>query len=208
MTSTSPLTYPAGAPRETGLDPRHLRRCLGRFATGVTVVSYRSHEGMRGVTVNSFTSVSLDPPLVLVSIARGAKAAVALRDAPFTVNVLAADQLDLAWTFAGRPVTGARVRWDSRVGGVAHLRGSAAWFECAPWDAIDAGDHVLVLGDVVAHDQRQVDPLLFQSGKFRALGSELGAGSGRQADPTSWIQHRLYAAQLADDGPRAVINQL
>jgi len=208
MTSTSPLTYPAGAPRETGLDPRHLRRCLGRFATGVTVVSYRSHEGMRGVTVNSFTSVSLDPPLVLVSIARGAKAAVALRDAPFTVNVLAADQLDLAWTFAGRPVTGARVRWDSRVGGVAHLRGSAAWFECAPWDAIDAGDHVLVLGDVVAHDQRQVDPLLFQSGKFRALGSELGAGSGRQADPTSWIQHRLHAAQLADDGARAVINQL
>jgi len=172
------------------------------------VVSYRTGEGMRGVTVNSFTSVSLDPALVLVSIGRGAKAAVALRDAPFTVNVLAADQLDLAWTFAGRPVDGARVRWDGRDGGVAHLRGSAAWFECVPWDAFDAGDHVLFLGDVVAHDQRQVEPLLFQSGKFRALGTELGAGSGRQADPLSSIQHRLHAQRLTDDGARAVINQL
>jgi flavin reductase len=207
MASTSPLAYPVDAPRKAGLDPRHLRRCLGRFATGVTVVSYRSGDEMRGVTVNSFTSVSLDPPLVLVSIARGAKAAVALRDAPFTVNVLAADQLDLAWTFAGRPVDGARVRWASQIGGVAHLRGAAAWFECAPWDAIDAGDHVLFLGEVVAHDQRQVEPLLFQSGKFRALGSELGAGSGRQGDPTSWIQHRLHAERLTDDGARAVINQ-
>jgi len=208
MASASPLTYPADVPQKTALDPRHLRRCLGRFATGVTVVSYRSGEGMRGVTVNSFTSVSLDPPLVLVSIARGAKAAVALRGAPFTVNVLAADQLDLALTFAGRPVDGARVRWAGQVGGVAHLRGAAAWFECEPWGAIDAGDHVLFLGDVVAHDQRQVEPLLFQSGKFRALGSELGTGSGRQADPLSWIQHRLHAQRLTDDGARAVISKL
>jgi flavin reductase (DIM6/NTAB) family NADH-FMN oxidoreductase RutF len=208
MALPSASTYPAATRGHTGLDLRHLRRCLGRFTTGVTVVSYRSGEGMRGVTVNSFTSVSLDPPLVLVSIASGAKAAVALRNTPFTVNVLAADQLDLAWTFAGRPVDGARVRWDSRVGGVAHLRGSAAWFECAPWDAIDAGDHVLFLGAVVAHDQRQVEPLLFQSGKFRALGTELGAGPGRQADPLSWIQHRLHAQRLTDDGARAVLNQL
>ena len=162
---------------------------------------------MRGVTVNSFTSVSLDPPLVLVSIARDAKAAALLRGAPFTVNVLAADQLDLAWTFAGRPVDGARVRWDSR-SGVGHLRGSAAWFECAPWDVIDAGDHVLILGVVVAHDQRQVEPLLFHRGKFRALGAELGAGSGRQADPLRWIQHRLHAERLTDDGARAVISSL
>jgi hypothetical protein len=67
---------------------------------------------------------------------------------------------------------------------------------------------VLFLGAVVAHDQRQVEPLLFQSGKFRALGTELGAGPGRQADPLSWIQHRLHAQRLTDDGARAVLNQL
>ena len=200
-------TSPTAAPRRSAVDPQHLRRCLGRFATGVTVVSYRSGDEVRGVTVNSFTSVSLDPALVLVSIARRAKAATALLDTPFTVNVLAADQLDLAMTFAGKPVEGAQVKWAGRGSGVPHLRGTAAWFECDPWHAVDAGDHLLFLGEVVAHDQRQVDPLLFQTGQFRALGAELGARPVRQAAlaaPNSPIHHRIHAEQLSGDGARAV----
>jgi flavin reductase (DIM6/NTAB) family NADH-FMN oxidoreductase RutF len=198
-------TSPTASPRRSALDPQHLRRCLGRFATGVTVVSYRSGDEVRGVTVNSFTSVSLDPPLVLVSIARRAKAATALLDTPFTVNVLAADQLDLAMTFAGKPVEAAHVKWAGRGGGAPHLRGTAAWFECEPWNAVDAGDHLLFLGQVVAHDQRQVDPLLFQTGQFRALGAELGARPARQAAlADSPLHHRIHAERLSGDGARAV----
>ena len=73
------------------LDARELRRCLGRFATGVTVVSYLADGELRGATVNAFTAVSLDPPLVLVSVARTARSCGWLERGPFAVNILRAD---------------------------------------------------------------------------------------------------------------------
>src|ERR1700749_1181311 len=79
-----------------------LRSCLGRFATGVVVVTFDSDDGPRGITVNSFTSVSMDPPLVLVSVARRARAHDALFDRAFCVNVLGGEQEALARRFAGR----------------------------------------------------------------------------------------------------------
>ena len=85
------------------LEPRHLRSCLSRFVTGVAVVSYVVDDEPRGVTVNSFTSVSMDPPLILVSLARSAKAVDHLSAVPFTINVLKASQFDIALQFAGRP---------------------------------------------------------------------------------------------------------
>ena len=85
----------------TSPEPRHLRSCLSRFVTGVAVVSYLADGEPRGVTVNSFTSVSMDPPLILVSLARTAKAACHLSEVPFTINVLKASQFDIAMQFAG-----------------------------------------------------------------------------------------------------------
>src|SRR5258705_210148 len=87
-------------------EARHLRRSVGQFVTGVAVVTYESDGRPRGVTVNSFTSVSIDPPLILVSISREARAASGLHGSPSVVNVLAADQLDLARHFAGRDPRG------------------------------------------------------------------------------------------------------
>lgn len=153
-------------------DPRLLRRTLGRFATGVTVLTYGVGGERRGATINSFTSVSMDPPLVLVSLARSAKAAAHLPEQPFVVNILGSAQLDVALHFAGRPQDGLAVPW-ADAGDVPRLRGTVAWLECKPWATYDGGDHVLVVGRVVRHDQRNGDPLLFHRGEFRMVGMAL-----------------------------------
>lgn len=146
------------------VDHRELRRCLGRFATGVAVVSWASDEGPRGITVNSFTSVSLHPPLVLVSIARSARAHDALRDQPFVVNVLSAEQVALAWQFAGRP-QGVAVSWEQNAIGPT-LPGALAVIGCRPWRSVEAGDHTLCLGEVVDFSYRVGDGLGFFSGEM------------------------------------------
>lgn len=152
-------------------DQRELRNCLGRFATGVTVVTYRGEDGERyGFTVNSFTSVSLDPPLVLVSIDRRAKAFRQLVGRPFTVNILAADQAALAWQFAGKPQDGLDVPWEEGESS-PRLRGTLGHLVCTPWQTYDGGDHVLYLGEVQAFQYRDGEPLIFYSGKMTALPS-------------------------------------
>lgn len=149
-------------------DVRHFRGALGKFATGVTVVSYKSGGEIRGATVNSFTSVSIDPPLVLVSIGRNARAAQGLIDAPFTVNVLSATQLDVAMHFAGKPQTESQIPWITAEG-PPRFQGVAAWFQCVPWRTVDAGDHILFLGRVTAYDHGKSKPLVFHEGQFRSL---------------------------------------
>src|SRR3954465_7893460 len=86
------------------IHPRELRQCLGHFTTGVTVITCAGADGApHGATVNAFTAVSLEPPLVLVSLDRRSRLCALLEAAPFTVNVLEASQKDLALHFAGRP---------------------------------------------------------------------------------------------------------
>lgn len=156
------------------VDPRRLRATLGGFATGVTVVTYRDADGQeRGATMNSFTSVSMDPPLVLVSVAKQAKAADGLRDSPFAVNVLAANQLPLAMLFAGQPVDGLAVPWCGPVTAPPRLAGAAAWLECLPFATHEAGDHLIVVGEVIHHDSRPIEPLVFHGGEFRRPGLKL-----------------------------------
>ena len=152
----------------TPLDPVHLRHCLSRFATGVAVVSYRAEGETRGVTVSSFTSVSLDPPLVLVSVARSAGAGGHLGRVPFTVNVLGATQLDLALHFGGRRRGPAQVGWQSTSDHLAPtLDGALASYRCEAWDSYDGGDHRLHLGRVVEVAVRgDGEPLLFDRGRF------------------------------------------
>lgn len=155
----------SGAPP---LEPLHLRHCLSRFATGVAVVSYRAEGETHALTVNSFTSVSLDPPLVLVSVARSARAADHLGHVPFTVSVLGATQLDVARHFAGRSREPATVTWQSTDDGLAPtIKGALAAFRCQAWHSYDGGDHRLHLGRVVAVSARaDGDPLVFDRGRF------------------------------------------
>ncbi|MFE4754992.1 flavin reductase family protein [Streptomyces mirabilis] len=188
----------------TPMDAKRLRTILGEFATGVTVVTYRDTDGSpRGATMNSFTSVSMDPPLILVSVARRARACAGLEDNAFTVNILAANQLDLALHFAGRPAD-APVPWHEPIDGPPRLIGTTAWLQCRPWRTYDGGDHVLVLGEVECHDTRLLEPLVFHRGEFRRPGLKLlqiprtVAFDGR---PTcEWVDrvHTLHA--LADAG--------
>jgi flavin reductase len=154
--------------------PGELRSCLGRFATGVTVVSY-THDGEpRGATVNAFSSVSLDPPLVLVSIARKAKACPLLQDRPFSVNVLSSRQAAVAMTFAGRPDDVAVIEWETGRH-APRLRHTHATLECTPWQSYDGGDHVLYLGRVQDIAIRENEPLLFHGGSFHRRGDGLDA---------------------------------
>jgi len=157
------------------LEPQHLRSCLSRFVTGVAVVSYQADSELRGLTVNSFTSVSLDPPLILVSLARQAKAAEHLSSVPFTINVLKASQFDIALQFAGRPRPGLSVQWKASNDDLAPtLKGALATFQCRPWHAYDGGDHIMQLGQVVQADVSGHDePLLFDRGRFAMVGLSL-----------------------------------
>lgn len=144
----------------------HFRGTLGRFATGVAVVTFETPAARHGITVNSFTSVSMDPPLVLASIAKTTTSHDALRDHPFTVNILGAEQEQIARHFAGRP--GPEPQW---VGGKnsPRLSGVLAHLSCMPWAAYDGGDHTLYLGEVVEFDYRPGDALGFVNSQFTVI---------------------------------------
>lgn len=153
---------------ENSTELKHvLRGGLGRFATGVAVVTFDTGaDGMtrrHGLTVNSFTSVSLDPPVVLVAIQRSVRAHALLSRHPFTVNVLGAEQQDLAMHFAGRP--NVEPNWIEGMR-APRLAGSASWFECTPWAEHDGGDHTLFLGHVEDFGYRRGDSLAFIDGGF------------------------------------------
>jgi flavin reductase len=182
------------------IDPRLFRRCLGRFSTGVTVVTYRTADGVRGATMNSFTSVSLDPPLVLLSLARTAQACAALEGAPFAINVLRADQMDLALQFAGRAQPRLRVCWNDHgdAGVPPTLAGTVATLICRPWRRYDGGDHVLQLGEVLSAELRDGEPLVFADGRFMSTGLPLLDGplvhtlDGPPAPGWTGFAHRLH----------------
>jgi flavin reductase (DIM6/NTAB) family NADH-FMN oxidoreductase RutF len=150
------------------VDGRELRTAFGRFATGVTVVTCATDDGRpHGATVNAFTAVSLEPALCQVTLTRASRASRYLEHAPFAVNVLAAEQVDVAWHFAGRPQD-PEPRWTE--GPTAPvLVGNAATISCRPWRAYDGGDHLIVLGEVAHLDVTEAEPLLFFGGRFREL---------------------------------------
>ncbi|MFF1635508.1 flavin reductase family protein [Leifsonia sp. NPDC058248] len=173
MIATAPQRGGFGPESKLYRPPQHFfRGSLGRFATGVAIVTFDSApaDGGRstrhGITVNSFTSVSMEPPLVLVSIARTTKAHDELADRPFTVNVLGAEQERLASHFAGRP-NDAPVWVEGKT--APRLSGVLSYFECTPWAAYDGGDHTLYLGKVESFDYRTGDALGFVNGRFTAI---------------------------------------
>lgn len=149
---------------------RELRDALGRFATGVTVVTTLTEAGPLGITANSFSSVSLDPPLVLWSPARKSSRFPAFEAAPyFAIHVLSAGQRALAEGFA-RPGGGFEAEIaEEGFGGTPLLSGCVARFECRHAAGHDGGDHLIVVGEVLRVTQEDLPPLVFHRGGFASL---------------------------------------
>lgn len=149
---------------------REFRTALGMFATGVTIVTARTADGqVIGLTANSFNSVSLDPPLVLWSLAQDAASLPAFRaGSHYAINVLAADQKTLAERFALKGVDRFfGVTFAQGSCGAPLLAGAAATFECFNRSRYEEGDHVIFVGEVERCSWRPgASPLLFHGGQF------------------------------------------
>ena len=157
----------------SGHDPRTLRDALGCFATGVTVVTCLDDDSQpAGITVNSFTSVSLDPPLLLVCLHKQAACTAALISAAnFAVNVLQREQQPASITFSTRVEDrfGA-MAWSCGEAGAPILAESLCVFECERFAVHDGGDHHILIGKVVkASFDASLDPLLYFRGSYRRL---------------------------------------
>lgn len=156
--------------RVTALDFRQVMR---RFPTGVTVVAVTDPAGDPwGLTVSSFTSVSLDPPLVLVCIDRSSDTHDRLLEAEgFGVSVLAVDQTSVATRFAVDPSAGRfdAVPWHRGPEGYPVLEGSAAWLECAVHDILPGGDHSIILGEVRASGVSGERSMVYHEGAFGSV---------------------------------------
>jgi flavin reductase (DIM6/NTAB) family NADH-FMN oxidoreductase RutF len=161
------------------LESRAYRDLIGRFATGVTVITTQVGDQVRAMTANAISSVSLDPLLVLVCIERRASLHdLLLESGVFAVNILDEDQRELSDLFARR------AELDEPMGGVSFSEGSTGspliegvigWIDCEVWRTYDGGDHTIVVGRVVDMSMARPDarPLLFFSGRYRSLGDEL-----------------------------------
>lgn len=160
------------------LDSRELRNALGAFATGVTVVTAMQPDGTpRGFTANSFTSVSLDPPLVLVCVAKTAGSCAIMQASDhMAINILAEDQKDVSASFASRNGTRFEgIEWWKGASGAPILPGTAAMLDCLMERHIDAGDHVILIGRVIDFAHTSIAPLGYCRGAYVSFGAERAA---------------------------------
>lgn len=153
-------------------DRRALRDVFGAFVTGVTIITTLREDGTPwGVTANSFSSVSLDPPLVLWSQGtHGFSYPVFAAADRFVVNILAAGQIELSQRFATPGIDRfAGLAWHPGIGGLARLDGCLAHLECRKVAAYPGGDHAIFLGEVERFDKSGLAPLAFSSGRYSAV---------------------------------------
>jgi len=146
---------------------------MGHFATGVTIITTLTKAGeMHGLTANAFTSVSLEPPLLLISVDKKAESWPAFEESRvFTVNILSDDQEGLSRKFAvsgGNKFEGVAYRIGAN--GAAILDGTLAYIECTLYAAYDGGDHSIYLGEIQQAEIHEGKPLVFYRGGYRALG--------------------------------------
>jgi 3-hydroxy-9,10-secoandrosta-1,3,5(10)-triene-9,17-dione monooxygenase reductase component len=151
------------------IDGRRFRDVLGAFPTGVTVVTA---PGPAGLTTNAFSSVSLDPPLVLVCFDGASRTLAAVRaSGRYAVNVLRTGQEDLAVVFASKRVAAEKFAAVTHTvdHGVPLLDGALAWLVCDVVELVEAGDHTIGIGRVTALDAFEGEPLVFFRGGYRAI---------------------------------------
>lgn len=154
------------------IDPKAFRTALGCFPTGVAIVTTLSPEGdPLGLTISSFNSVSMEPPLVLWSLGLKAGSLPAFRTNPgFVINVLSADQEALPGVFSSKVEDRfAAVDWHPGLGGRPVIDGAAAVFECQTYARYDGGDHEILLGEVMRHHMTDAVPLVFGKGRLGPL---------------------------------------
>jgi flavin reductase (DIM6/NTAB) family NADH-FMN oxidoreductase RutF len=154
----------------SAIEPTELRKTLGSFLTGVTIVTTIDANGQpRGFTANSFTSVSLDPPLVLVCLGKSASSYPVFSKTPqFAINILGEHQKGISSTFSSKKVADkfAEVAVTKRKRSSPVLDGVLAWLDCDIEQLVDAGDHVVMIGRVIEHEHSEGAPLGFHSGNY------------------------------------------
>jgi flavin reductase (DIM6/NTAB) family NADH-FMN oxidoreductase RutF len=151
------------------MDDRQFRTAMGKFATGVTVIATDVDGDVHGMTANAFMSVSLDPKLVVISIGEKARILEKIKQSrTFSVNILAANQQELSMIFAGQLKEHREVKFE-RLDGKPVLNGAVAQIACEVSAEHLEGDHTLFIGRVTDIHLEDAEPLIFYSGKYRAL---------------------------------------
>jgi flavin reductase (DIM6/NTAB) family NADH-FMN oxidoreductase RutF len=154
------------------IDSKAFRNILGSFATGVTVVTTKDSAGKPvGMTANSFSSLSLDPPLVLWSIAKSASLYTEFTAAEsFAIQILAKGQQHLSNQFSRKGIERFDgISYETNNRGVPLLNDCLARFDCELFSQADGGDHTIIVGYVAAMEELQLDPLIFHKGAYRTL---------------------------------------
>lgn len=188
----------------TALDTRALRDAFGAFPTGVTVVTTRGPDGTPvGFTANAFTSVSLDPPLLLVCPAKSLSSYPVFEACTvFAVNVLAEGQEAVANTFAGfKGDRFARISWHQDTAGRPLIDGAAARFSCTVHDRVDAGDHLILLGRIDGFARSDERGLGYAAGGYFSLGLERQAGKPPAPD------RRTYTGAIVEYGDSVLLEE-
>lgn len=197
------------------MDIKDFRRALGQFPTGVTVITTIDGDGTPiGVTASSFNTVSIDPPLILWSVDKGAYSAKIFDNAKhFAVNVLGKDQVDTSNKFAGRGEDKfAGVSYTVGDGGSPLFESCAAQFECKTWNVVDGGDHLIIIGEVVNYRYDEATlPLVFSCGSYAVSTQHPSSMKHEQAkignngflrDYLPYLLHAAYGSSSSALYPR------
>ena len=163
---------------EQSVDPRQYRDVIGRFATGVTVITWDDGEVTRGMTANAISSLSLDPMLLLICIDKKVSAhPQLLRSSAFAVNILAEDQIEVSKAFAshGQEAMPDGVSYERGTTGAPILDNALAWIDCEIAEHVEGGDHTIFFGRVVniSIPRPEANPLLFWAGRYRNIGEQI-----------------------------------
>lgn len=204
--TTDDTTETGSAEPSATLDPRALRHAFGAFMTGVTVTTTREQGSgaPRGFTANSFTSVSLDPPLLLVCLGKGAASRPIFEASQgFAVNVLAEHQQEVSTLFSSRVEDRfAQVAWRDGPLGNPLLEGAAAWFDCTRHQVVDAGDHVILIGRIGAFAATEQNGLGYARGGYFTLGLEQAAVAAAAGGPN------LMVGAVVERGDAVLLEEL
>jgi 3-hydroxy-9,10-secoandrosta-1,3,5(10)-triene-9,17-dione monooxygenase reductase component len=178
-------------------DPKQFRQALGAFTTGVTIVTTRGQDGQDyGLTANSFNSVSIDPPMVLWSINKDSSSAHAFTDGShFAVHILATDQEPLSNRFAKSGADKfAALELQRGPSDIPLLDGCSARFQCKTTYQYEGGDHIILVGEVLAYDRFDKAPLVFHSGGYRRLLPAAARGQESVIYGENWLGFLLGRA--------------